>query len=307
MISRWLALAGLVPLFAAVAPAGAAEGDVPGSADHPLIGRFEGSVISGYDARDFDEYRFVTGPGGEDAEGGNIEGRVTRIAYRTGPGPSIAEVARNLRLAFEAADMEIVFACTDDDCGGTAFAYAMDTLPIPQMNFDSFNYRYIAGRLGNPGTTYATAFVSQNNNEIYAQVTVVEVEALQNRIISAEELASGLAEAGHIALYGVYFETDSARLREDSRPTLDEMGALLAGDPGLEVIVVGHTDSQGGLDYNMDLSRRRAEAVAADLTANYGIDAGRLGAAGVGYLAPVGSNATEAGRALNRRVELVAP
>ncbi len=73
------------------------------------------------------------------------------------------------------------------------------------------------------------------------------------------------------------------------------------------MIIVGHTDSQGGFDYNMDLSKRRAAAVAADLAKTYQIPSARLQTAGVGYLAPVGSNATEDGRAKNRRVELVEP
>jgi OOP family OmpA-OmpF porin len=73
------------------------------------------------------------------------------------------------------------------------------------------------------------------------------------------------------------------------------------------LLVVGHTDSQGPYTYNLDLSRRRAEAIAEELVKNYHIGAPRLRTAGVAHLAPVGSNASEAGRALNRRVELVAP
>jgi outer membrane protein OmpA-like peptidoglycan-associated protein len=73
------------------------------------------------------------------------------------------------------------------------------------------------------------------------------------------------------------------------------------------VVIVGHTDSQGTYQYNMDLSQRRAAAVAAQLSSVYGIQAARLSTAGVGYLSPIGSNATEDGRALNRRVELVQP
>ena len=69
--------------------------------------------------------------------------------------------------------------------------------------------------------------------------------------------------------------------------------------------MVGHTDNQGGLDYNMDLSRRRAGAVVAALTEQHGIAADRLRPAGVGPLAPAATNDTEEGRSLNRRVELV--
>ncbi|HSC61436.1 MAG TPA: OmpA family protein, partial [Rhizomicrobium sp.] len=82
---------------------------------------------------------------------------------------------------------------------------------------------------------------------------------------------------------------------------------LLKGQPKLSVYIVGHTDSQGGYDYNMNLSRGRAQSVAADLVSRYGIDKARLKTAGVGFLAPLGSNQTEDGRALNRRTELVEP
>ena len=69
--------------------------------------------------------------------------------------------------------------------------------------------------------------------------------------------------------------------------------------------MVGHTDSVGGFDGNLALSRRRAEAVAAALVKDYGVAAGRLVGNGVASLAPVASNASEEGRAKNRRVELV--
>ncbi len=80
----------------------------------------------------------------------------------------------------------------------------------------------------------------------------------------------------------------------------------MANDAGLGLLVVGHTDNEGGFDYNIDLSRRRAESVTATLIREYEINADRLTPWGVGYTAPVATNTTDAGRALNRRVELVA-
>ena len=106
-------------------------------------------------------------------------------------------------------------------------------------------------------------------------------------------------------LYGIQFDFDSAKILPASRPALDEIGKLLTEDSGLALHVVGHTDNAGSLDYNLDLSRRRAESVVRDLVSTYGIDGGRLEAHGVGFLAPVASNGDESGRALNRRVELV--
>jgi outer membrane protein OmpA-like peptidoglycan-associated protein len=85
------------------------------------------------------------------------------------------------------------------------------------------------------------------------------------------------------------------------------MAKLLNGQPAMKVFIVGHTDSQGAYEHNMTLSRQRAEAVAAALANSHKIARNRLYTAGIGYLAPIGSNATEDGRALNRRVELVVP
>ena len=78
-------------------------------------------------------------------------------------------------------------------------------------------------------------------------------------------MAKGLGEAGHIALYGIYFDTDKAVLKPESRPTLEQIAKLLTSQPQLSVFIVGHTDNQGAYDYNLDLSKRRAEAIAAEL------------------------------------------
>ena len=110
---------------------------------------------------------------------------------------------------------------------------------------------------------------------------------------------------GRIALYGIHFDTDKTEIKPASKETLAQIAKLLTDQGELELVVVGHTDNQGKLDYNMDLSKRRAEAVKRALVADYGIEAGRLAAWGVGYLAPVASNRAEDGRARNRRVELV--
>ena len=69
--------------------------------------------------------------------------------------------------------------------------------------------------------------------------------------------------------------------------------------------MVGHTDSVGGFDSNLALSKRRADAVAAALVKDYGIAANRMVGNGVASLAPVASNSSDEGRAKNRRVELV--
>lgn len=290
--------------------AGAQNRDVAGARDFAGIGRFAGSVITGYQVKDFDAARIQAAAfkDGQPADARRLEGKITRIAYRTNPGPSILEVSRNFETQLAKAGFETLLNCVTDACGGIPFTEAVDALPIPQMWVDGFNYHYFAGRKAEGGReTYASILVSENNKEIYVQLTVAELGAIANKMVDAAAMAKGLGETGHIALYGIYFDTDKAVLKPESRPTLEQIAKLLTGQPQLNVFIVGHTDSQGAYDYNLDLSRRRAEAVAAELVKNFRIAQARLRTAGVGMLAPVGSNASESGRALNRRVELVAP
>jgi OOP family OmpA-OmpF porin len=284
--------------------------DVAGARDYPGIGRFAGSIITGYRVKDFDATSLQAAPfkDGKPVDARRLEGRITRIAYRTNPGPSILEVSRNFETQLAKAGFETLLVCDVDQCGGIPFSEKVDGLPIPQMWVDGFNYRYYAGRKTEGGReTYAAVLVSANNNNIYAQLTVAQLGAIENKMVDAAAMAKGLGDKGHIALYGIYFDTDKATIKPESAPTLAEMAKLLNGQPKLNVFIVGHTDSQGSFEHNMTLSRQRAEAVAAALAGSYKIARTRLRTAGVGYLAPVGSNASDEGRALNRRVELVEP
>ena len=284
--------------------------DVAGSKDFPGIGRFAGSVISGHQVKNFDVARMQAAAfkDGKPSDTPRLEGRITRIAYRTAPGPSIIEVSRNFETQLAKAGFEPLLSCDADACGGIPFTEAIEALPIPQMWVDGFNYHYYSARKSEGGReTYASVVVSENNRDIYAQLTIAEIGAIENKMVDADTMAKGLRDTGRIALYGIYFDTDKAVIRPESRPTLEQIAKLLASQVALNVFIVGHTDSQGPFTYNLDLSRRRAEAIATELVKTYHIGAPRLLTAGVAHLAPVGSNANEAGRALNRRVELVAP
>ncbi len=228
-----LAIAIMLALAASAPFARAADGDVEGSHDYPGIGRFAGSVITGYDAKDFDATRLQTAPfkDGQPTGEKRPEGKVTRIAYRTGAGPSILEVSRNFETQLAKAGFETLLACNVDDCGGIPFSEALDVLPMPQMWVDGFNYRYFAGHKAgeNGAETYATVLVSQNNDEITAELVVTEVGAIANKMVDAAAMAKGLGDGGHIALYGIYFDTDKAVMKPESRPTLDEIAKLLTG------------------------------------------------------------------------------
>ena len=224
--------------------------DVAGARDFPGIGRFGGSVITGYQVKDFDAARMqgAAFKDGQPTDARRLEGRITRIAYRTNPGPSILEVSRNFETQLAKAGFETLLACDTDACGGIPFSESIDALPIPQMWVDGFNYRYFAGRKVDGGReTYASLIVSENNRDIYAQLVVAELGAIENKMVDAAAMAKGLGETGHIALYGIYFDTDKAVVKPESRPTLEQIAKLLAGQPQLNVFIVGHTDNQGAI------------------------------------------------------------
>ena len=118
-------------------------------------------------------------------------------------------------------------------------------------------------------------------------------------------MASDIDETGSVRIYGIHFDTDQATIQEKSESALAEIATLLAQNTDLNLGVVGHTDAVGNIEYNMDLSRQRAESVVDFLVSEHGIAKDRLTPHGVGPLAPVASNADENGRARNRRVELI--
>lgn len=119
------------------------------------------------------------------------------------------------------------------------------------------------------------------------------------------DLYDALVEKGRVATQGILFATGSARIRPESTPTLNEIGAMLKEHPDLRVSIEGHTDDVGDDASNLTLSEQRATAVKTFLVETFGIDAVRLEAAGFGETKPALPNASPEARQQNRRVELV--
>ena len=116
-------------------------------------------------------------------------------------------------------------------------------------------------------------------------------------------LETAIAQTGSAAVYGIHFDSDSAKLRPDSTPALEAVLGLINNHPGSRWIISGHTDNQGNTVHNQVLSQNRAAAVIAWLKA-HGVSPSRLAPEGFGATRPVADNATANGRTLNRRVEI---
>ncbi|MDN5861977.1 MAG: OmpA family protein [Salinisphaera sp.] len=237
-----------------------------------------------------------------------LEGDLHRRAFHAAQGASPDAVVQSYAEQLTAAGFEILFRCAGDACG-THFAAAAPALGLDQEVFAHAQDQH-----------YLAAWEDREVHDIYVAVqsaqadgkvtTLVDVIRVQPRTIaaitvSAEEMARQLDASGRVALYGLYFATDSAQIKQASRPTLHEIAKLLGMRPELRLLVVGHTDIRGSFEYNIALSKRRARAVVDALVNDYGIAAQRLKPWGVGFTAPAASNETAAGRARNRRVELV--
>jgi len=146
--------------------------------------------------------------------------------------------------------------------------------------------------------------VYRDNWQTAYQVNIVEEKEFKRKLtFGAAEMKRELEHKGAVIIYGINFDFDMATLKPGSEKPLMEMVKLMKSTPSLRIEIQGHTDNIGGSDYNLTLSRERADTVKEFLQL-YGIEEARMTTVGHGFNKPVDSNDTEEGRAKNRRVEL---
>ena len=267
-------------------------------ADHPLVSPYAGSEWIEGTNRAFDGYTRIVGRERGEYRTESHEGRVTRRVYRNPGGRSTLEIVRNYRQALEARGLRVDWACDGRDGCGNRFK------PVNGMNTGvGGDLRYFTGALRN--TDGGTAFISIAVNPQRSFLDIVETAAMDTGMVSAEGLGAALDADGQVVLEGLYFASGSAELLPESDAAIAAAAGLLAARPELRLEVQGHTDNVGNEAANLTLSRRRAQAVADALVNGHGIASSRLGVRGFGQSQPVADNRTEAGRAQNRRVELV--
>lgn len=147
--------------------------------------------------------------------------------------------------------------------------------------------------------------VSTGSFPLHGYVVVLEREGMKQSLgfLDAAAMKQAIDKDGRVALY-INFDVDKASLRPDAQPILAEIDKLLQADPALKLSIEGHTDNTGAPDHNQTLSAARARSVLGALV-GLGIDPARLQSKGFGQDKPLADNASEDGRAKNRRVELV--
>lgn len=266
-----------------------------------------------------------------------VQGKVTRSIYLAPAERSSLEVMTNFVEAVAAKGFEPVFQCSAAACGESfhilKYRWDKPETKVVGPNYENLRKHVIDAvfndlhdvrytlfkKSGADGDSYVALYGGQNRGGAFGTysdairgrvsvlVEVVEPRALERRMemVSAAEIGGKVASEGRAVFYGIEFDFDKSEIKPGSEPQLVEMAKFLRDNPQLRVFIVGHTDSKGGLDYNLGLSARRAESVVQALSGRHKIDANRLQPRGLGPLAPLASNRSDEGRARNRRVEMV--
>lgn len=303
--------------------------DLEGSKDPPGMKRYEGSEIIGYSAPKFDEYLVPLSPPTAMSppaytKSARAEGQVSRYTYLAPAGRTGTELLRNYRTEFQRLGFDVVYEKKPEDRGwfGPTYDKISEDDGIGQiLAYNEASERMLVGKSKQNPPAYYVVFVTEYKDGVIpdrlqnkiakgqpiAEIVAVLPDTMEKKMtfVNADEMKQGLHDAGKVALYGVFFDTDKDVVKPESQPTLQEIATLLQGDASLRLHVVGHTDNQGKADYNLDLSKRRAASVVRELTSKFGVAAARLDAFGCGLYSPAASNETDEGRAKNRRVELV--
>lgn len=304
-----------------------AQADKAGCEDHPLITRFPTSNIAWCETQNFSSYHVAVGKvtGYRTIDKWiDLEGKITRLYYTYQGSATMSEVYQNYRNAIQRAGFESLaqgfvpqrnVSKVVGGSGWIATAYSKNPVPTNSgvMLFHGTSSAggkgYIAAKLARPtGDVYVVVTAYQHKtNEVVVLVDIIEEAALEDGKVSvdADYIAQQIEQNGTVALYGIYFDFDKATILPSSNTEMQAVADYLQQHPTVNLYIVGHTDMKGSLSYNIGLAEKRAQAVADKLVTEYKIDRARLEGKGVGPLSPASTNQTEAGRKLNRRVELV--
>ena len=333
----------LIPAFLClIYPAAQVDAqDAPGSADHPLIKRIEGSEIFFSSKADYDKLKLALGKiewiphemALKPYESITVEGKRLTNYYILPERISVLETLRNYEQELREQGFEILFMGEGDEVETPSYGnqIAKEILNMKgvyntpeekaqwpfQDSDDKFSAYLSARKSADTGDIFTSVYIVKNKldkwmkGKLPIDRTLVRLDVCEQKkreqrmvLVKSEEMANEISLNGKVALYGILFDFDKATITADSEPTLAEIAKLLTEKPDLKVLVVGHTDASGSFDYNLKLSQRRAESVVENLVGR-GISRERLFPTGVSFACPVATNATEDGRAKNRRVELV--
>lgn len=240
-----------------------------------------------------------------------LTGQATTTTFHSNEIRKPEVVAAAVWPQLEAQGYDLALHCADQTCGGYDFRFSLPVLPPPQMFVDLGDYVFLSG-MKNDGEGL-WVLISRSLSQTHVQITHLRPsrtpvptlpEALPTHAGGA--LETDLNTSGRHVLVDLTFDAGSARLDKENFASLQELGAYLTRHSDQSIALIGHTDSSGSHKANLDLSKQRAEAVRSMLLRQFPkISLTRIAYEGIGYFAPLASNATAEGREINRRVEVI--
>lgn len=274
---------------------------------------------------DPDSYALPVGPfSGRAVLVNSVNGNILRQSWRIeNDSQTTLQLLSPLRAQLENDGFEILFDCQSQTCGGFDFRFETEVIPAPDMHVDLFDFRFLSAfRLSDNRNDFVTLLVSRSSSAGFVQLihvapsgqkisratangTVASVVPTAVQFDASLPLLQALETTGHAVLSDLTFKTGSSQLGDGPFASLDTLSAYLLANPKRTVALVGHTDAVGSLSGNIALSKRRAASVVDRLIKSYSIPRAQLAGEGMGYLAPIAANTTQAGRDANRRVEVV--
>lgn len=324
--SGWLLSVLMLSLCAVhgAAQAGPFDSDRSGGSDHALVSRYAGSTLYQHGGENYGSAPMLIKMNKEVKEQ-PFEGTITNRLYWGPRGRAPLEIFRNYQSALRSAGFTTVYQCETQQCDDENAQRKMSFWGSKARWADNGASDYYVIRLFQAKPSFNYLHAQKKGVHVQLAVRAGEdddpnssgrtlqflqiVEPAQvdqgNVTVDAAAIGDALKREGKIALYGIHFDTSLAVIKSESAPELAQMAAALKNTPALSVFIVGHTDNQGNFESNVTLSRRRAQAVVDALVTTHGIPRNRLLAQGVANFAPSASNDSDAGRAKNRRVEMV--
>lgn len=294
-------------------------------ADSNVLSPFNDSVeILSYDSR-FSPLTLLIGPLDDNNNPNTsvFEGSLESRIFKRPANVSDFEVYKSYLSNLESSGFKILLACAPENCNAKSSTTKIYWQPKNELvgrpykrshkNAQTRETQFLAGwakyyisasKLIEGQTLYAMVIVSAQHS-LYSIDELISSEMATNSVtLNLEVLKDKLSRDGRVVLEGLFFNTASSVLSEQSRPALDTVAEYLKTHKEQSFYVVGHTDDTGSLDGNLTLSRERARSVVTTLK-TYGIKSARLSASGIGPYSPASTNSSDNGRELNRRVELV--
>lgn len=280
--------------------------DTQGASDHPMIARLPGAYIQDYLQQGFGQTLVFDGVDKGQHNIKTLEGKITDINYKLPRGYSEYEVNANYKAALEKLGFVRGFHCQGNECGQSRKIHPrINTFAHIGLDKNQFYSLYSLTRP--EGNVHAMIYITGFDGGLWSELKLVEETSLADDrlLIDLEGLTDKIAQTGHVALDGLLFKFDSDEMLPEAAEVITIVATYLKAHPKQGFYVIGHTDDQGKQSYNQVLSEKRAKAVVQSLTSQHGINKQQLTAKGIGEYAPVANNSNDAGKQLNRRVELV--